>query len=79
MDASGLAVASVNVTGNWTVSTLVGSSTKSALTNTRGQAIISSNTYTGITGATVQFCVTSLAKTGFTFDTSGPTCASFIA
>ncbi|MFZ9630077.1 MAG: putative Ig domain-containing protein, partial [Ilumatobacteraceae bacterium] len=79
VNASGVAVASVTVTGNWTVTGVAGSSTKSGLTNTKGQAVISSNTYTGITGATVQFCVTSLAKTGFTFDTSGPTCASFIA
>ena len=79
VNASGVAVASATVTGDWTITGVTGISTKSGLTNTKGQAVISSNTYTGITGATMQFCVTSITKSGFTFDTSGPACVTVVA
>ncbi|MGA0893857.1 MAG: beta strand repeat-containing protein, partial [Ilumatobacteraceae bacterium] len=79
VNASGAIVASVSVTGLWTVSGITGSTSRTGLTSSRGTVTLTSPTYTAITGRTVQFCVTSLVRSGFTFDTSGPSCASFIA
>ena len=79
VNGNGVALGSVTVTGVWTVSGISGSTTRSAVTSTRGTATITSTTYTGITGRTVQFCITSLVRSGYTFDTSGPTCATFTA
>ncbi|MFM8312368.1 MAG: hypothetical protein ACKOAZ_10780, partial [Ilumatobacteraceae bacterium] len=79
VNASGAIVASVSVTGVWTVSGITGSASRTGLTSSRGTVTLTSPTYTAITGRTVEFCVTSLVRSGFTFDTSGPSCASFIA
>lgn len=78
VNGSGVAVGSVTVTGTFTVSGITGSSSKSSTTSSTGVAVLKSNTYKSITGRTLGFCITSLAKSGFTFDRTGPSCVSIV-
>lgn len=78
VNGSGQVLGSVSVTG---VFTLNGASptTRTATTGTKGTATFGSPTSAFATGKTIRFCVTSLARSGYAFDPSGPSCAGFVS
>ena len=78
VDGNGVLLGSVAVTGTFTVNGA--SPTNATATSTsKGVATLTSPAYSTATGQTVQFCVTSLVRTGYVFDNTGPTCASFVS
>ncbi|MFM8237310.1 MAG: putative Ig domain-containing protein [Actinomycetota bacterium] len=79
VDHRGVVVASVSVTGRWSITGSTSTTTRSGTTGSAGTVTISSPTYKSATGKTITFCVTALTKTGFTFDSSGPACGSVVA
>jgi hypothetical protein len=78
VNASGVVLGSVVVNGTFTLNG-ASPTNASATTTSKGVATLNSPTYANVAGQTVQFCVTSLVRTGYLFDNSGPTCASFVS
>ena len=78
VNGSGQVLGSVSVTG---VFTLNGASptTRTGTTGSKGTVSFTSPTSAYATGKTIRFCVTSLARSGYVFDPSGPSCASFVS
>jgi len=79
VDHLGSVVASVSVTGRWSITGSTSTTTRSGTTGTAGTVTISSPTYKSATGKTITYCVTSLAKTGYVFDNTGVACGSIVA